>query len=365
MMSMKAEKKDLKKVAKKAAKKAVKYSKYNGRHSAVMNHSRYMATIVDAVNNPGEKIPDANATPSFCVQVLTRVIVTTTTGTGGNTGCGFGLILGKTILTANGSTYSPGAIAGSYTGVNVSASSWGTTLVNSARATRLVSAKITAQYLGAPNNASGRFVISFVSPGDANFGGSAASGIETASISVGALAAEALSADVPASKLYCEARYLPSDDISRTYEVTGSSACGTTRGPQASNLLTYGAFFVILDGAPVSQSVEICVWQNFECLPNFNSYSLSNPVASYSDPIELAAVSNALNEAPQISASQSSDQERATAQSLPNGISPSVRPQPQPSGPSFLDKVMSVADKAIDVGTKYAPQIASIAALLL
>jgi len=361
-------KKKLDKSEKKAVKKAVKkqVKKLSGKHSAALSYSAYVRTILDAVNNPGVKIPDEITTPSYTVQVLTKFLLTTAAGTAPNTqvGAGFGRILGKTITSAGYSVYQPNNVASQYAGTSV-ANPWAASLASQARSVRLVSAKATMQYLGAPNNASGRFLLSFVPPNDPLLSGNAATGIESAAITPTILAQEPLVADVPASKLYAECRYLPTDPISRSYELINSTAVGTNRNPASALLCTYGGFWGMVDGAPAGQSVEVNIWENYEVVPLNNLVNLAEPTPSHSDPLELAAASNLISDVPQMAVLQGPDQARGTAQAA-NGLNATtaVKQVEENDEPSFMDKMFSGLNMAVDVGKKALPIASAVAALL-
>jgi hypothetical protein len=169
-----------------------------------------------------------------------------------------------------------------------------------------------------------------------------------------------------------EVRYVPSDDISRSYEFSSSLAIATLRGPSTQNNATYGTFVGLIDGAPISQTIEINIWENYECIALNNIVNLVQPTASLSDPLEMAVVSNIVSSNPTIPMSQKlSDSMAGTAQNadpipgslttsaVGGGISLHKREEP-----TFMDKVLGFADKAIDIGKKSLPLVAGIAALL-
>jgi len=372
---MKSEKKHLEKeiksavkaVAKKKAKKVVAKSGMGvGQHAAALNYSSYLRTLLDPVNNPGVKIPDEVTTPSYTVQTLDKRIVPTAAGTGagaGTVGAGYALLIGCTNNANGGGTFVPGTAAGVYAATPFTPS-FVSALNANAQMARPVSAKVTCSYLGAPNNASGRIVIGFIPPGDASLTWSAA-GAPAAALSISTLLSRYTVADIPAAKLYGEARYIPIDPIARSYQVTGDPAVGF-RSPASSNIITFGALYAFVDGAPAGQSVEFNVWINWELLPNTNLVSIIQPTCSCSDPLEIAAVSNVLGENPTIPAMQSSDQLLGTAQAAPSGtVTQMVEPaRTSDESPSFMDSFFRNAGKAIEVGKKAAPYVASLAALL-
>jgi len=256
-MLEKVEKKAVKKAAKKAVKKDVKQGKYSSVSHMAIRESAYLRTILDAVNNVGVKIPDEVTTPSFTVQVLTKFVVTSNTGAGGNTGCGFWRILGGSSAAVGQSTLAASATANQYAATGL-VNPWATQFNTQCASMRLVSAKCTMTYLGSPNNASGRFLIAFISP--YNLMSTVSGNVALSGVGAGQnLLANDKLVDVPASKLYAECRYVPLDPIARSYETSGSTAYGTLRG---SGNLTYGQFIGILDGCPVSQNVEVNIWEN-------------------------------------------------------------------------------------------------------
>jgi hypothetical protein len=307
-MAKNPEKKAMKKVAKKAAKKQLKkLSRGQMVHGPAMVGSDYMHTLMDAINFPGVKIPDAVTTPSFTIQCLNRFTVSTTLGTGGNTGAGAYRTLGSTYATGTlgYATLAPSATANVYTPTGVTLP-W-LADVALAQSLRLVSAKMIVKYLASPNNATGRLLLAFLPPGIANYQQDAASGGAFVSINVSTqLLTTPNLVDIPAAKGYGEVRYVPIDPIALAYENQGSLAININRPRPltAVYLPTYGAFCVIADGLPVSAQLEVEIWENYECLSQANLVNLVQPTASKSDPIELAAVTNLLADAPTLSATQ-------------------------------------------------------------
>jgi hypothetical protein len=233
--------------------------------------------------------------------------------------------------------------------------------------------------LSSPNNVQGRQFMAFVAPSQActTSGGAVwpqtAAGTFTAVISETALLQLPYLADVPASKLYAEARYLPSDDISRCYESQSSVAVGTLRGPLAAALPTYGGFCGIWDGAQaVSQLIEVNIWENYECIPVSSLVGLSQPTASLSDPIEMAVASNAISSFPQIAVEQSlPDALAGTAQvsATPGTLTTSVKGSgatfvDEDKSPSLMQKLLGGIGAAVDVGKKVLPIAAELGAML-
>ena len=361
----KVEKKAVKKATKKAVKEAVK-GKYSSVSHMAVRESPYLKTILDPVNEVGVKIPDEITTPSFTVQVLTKFVLTSNTGAGGNTGAGFWRILGSSTL-ANGYAVLPAsATAAQYgpaSGVN---SPWATQFGSQCASYRLVSAKCTMTYLGSPNNASGRFLLAFVSP--YNLLTSVAGNVALSGAGAGQnlLQCDKL-VDVPASKLYAECRYVPLDPIARSYETQGSAAYSSLRG---SGQTTYGQFIGVLDGCPVSQNIEVNIWENYECVPQTNLVNLVQPTPSLSDPIEMAAAANVLASVPTVPTMQSlNDVIGGTAQTAPTGLGNSATATKAPSMTEreeapFMDKVMKGASSLIEQGKKAVPLITEIAAML-
>jgi len=307
-MAKSPEKKALKKAAKKAVKKQVrkqhKLSAVGQMHVPAMVASDYMHTLLDAINFPGVKIPDAVTTPSFTIQCLNRFTVSTNLGTGGNTGAGAYRTLGSTSSggTAGYATLAAGTTANSYTPTGL-AVPW-LSDVALAQSLRLVSAKMIVKYLASPNNATGRLLCAFLPPGIANYQ-AVGGGFTSINVSTQLLVAPNL-VDIPAAKGYAEVRYVPIDPIALAYENQGSLAINVNRPSfmSGSTMPTYGAFCFIADGLPVSAQLECEIWENYECLAQTNLVNLVQPTASKSDPIELAAVTNLLADAPTLSATQ-------------------------------------------------------------
>jgi hypothetical protein len=371
------DKKEVKKVAKKMAKRhaaKVESKRNQGQsvpHGPALAQSSYLRTILDAVNNPGVKIPDDVTTPSYTFQTLTKFIISSTTGAGGNTGAGFYRTLGntRTVASTGYATLAPGATPAVYGATGVT-SPWAAQLATQTQSTRLVSAKATMTYLGTPLSASGRFLLAFLPPGRNNSYQSAAG----AFLSAGLVTLVALPnlADVPAAKAYAEARYVPLDPVSRSYEVSDSLAIGTLRSDPAYTLLaTYGAFLGIIDGCAAGVDIEVNIWENYEAIPQSSLVNLVQPTPSLSDPIEMAVVSNVVSSAPSIPILQSSKQSLGVAQAAPIGTD-TTSAEPVKSGHKitksddvpFMDKMFGWAGKGIDLAIKAAPVVAGIAALL-
>jgi len=366
----KSQKKEIKNVAKKAAKKQAKkkIKKYASLNHCAVGESAYLKTILDPVNYPGVKIPDEITVPTFVVQVLTKFIVTTATGTGGNTGAGFYRTLGSTTTGAGSgyATLAPSATAQQYTPTG-SSTPWSTTLVAQAAACRLVSAKATMSYLGSPNNAQGRVLMGFIppmAPLQSQTSAGTFSAVALSGVGVGQNLLQLPNlVDVPAAKLYGEVRYLPSDDISRVYEVSGSLAVGTQR---PSNHVTYGAFVGIMDGAVVSQSIEVNIWENYEVQPITSLVNIVQPTPSLSDPMEMAVASNVASSVPGLTGMQTlRDQQAGTSQQVITGNKATgTMAVHSAAGPSFIDKVFGGLNMAIDTGMKALPLASAVAAML-
>jgi len=334
--------------------------------------SSYLRTILDPVNYPGVKIPDEVTAPSYTVQVLTKFLVGTnvgTSGAAGNTGAGFIRTLGNTsAANVAFATLVPGTVLNTYV-PTASTSGWAAAFIAQCTSSRLVSAKATMTYLGAPNNASGRFILAFCPPNDPSPPQTSAGVFQNQVTTT--VAQKPFAVDVPASKMLAEVRYVPSDDISRSYEFSSSMAISTLRGPSTQNNATYGSFVGIVDGTPISQAIEVNIWENYECIALSNLVNLVQPTASLSDPLEMAVVSNVISSNPTIPMSQNlSDSMAGTAQqttvkgSLTTSATQGGVTLHKREEPSFMDKILGFADKAIDIGKKALPVAAGIAALL-
>lgn len=363
-------KKEVKKIAKKAVKKAMKGAYPSLQHAAV-GESAYLKTILDPVNVVGVKIPDEVTTPSYTVQTLTKFILTTNSGAGGNIGAGFWRIVGSTLGATGYATLAASATAQQYGPAVAVASPWAIQFVSQCASYRLVSAKATMTYLGAPNNVSGRFLLAFVSP--YSLLATTAGNVALSGVGAGQnLLQNDKLVDVPASKLYAEARYVPLDPLAASYETSGSNAFNTQRAGAA----TYGQFIGILDGAPTGQSIEVNIWENYECIPQTSLVNLVEPTPSLSDPMEMAAAANVLSSVPTIPTMQSlPDMLNGSAQAAPTGVmsalslgnSASSTKAPQVTESSeagFTEKLLSGAGSLIDAGRKALPLVTSIAAML-
>lgn len=367
-MEAKADRKAVKKAVKKAAKKVSKKS-YPSLAHAAMAMSDYIKTILDPVNVVGVRIPDEVTLPSFTCQVLTKFTLSPNTGAGGNTGAGFWRVLGSSLSATGYATLAASATVNQYGPAVGQASPWATQFNSQSSSYRLVSAKATMTYLGSPNNVTGRFLLAFVPPNAllATLSGNVA--LSGAAAGQNLLQAINL-VDVPASKLYAEARFIPIDDQARSYETTGSSANSTLRGPSSG--MTYGQFIGILDGCPVGTgSIEVNIWENYECIPQTSLVNLVQPHASLSDPLEMAAASNIIASVPTIPSMQSPvDQLAATAQAAPSSLGNAATSTKTssvteaPSSGTFTDKILSSANGLFDTAKKAAPLIGEIAALL-
>jgi hypothetical protein len=261
-------------------------------------------------------------------------------------------------------------VAATYASTSVVAS-WGTQLQAQANQTRLVSAKATITYLGSPNNAQGRFLLAFIPPNNQPGGLQNAVGVFTATIPTGLIVTSTFLADVPAAQLYAEARYVPIDPIALSYENTATYAIGSVRAaPSPSFLPTYGTFVGVVDGAVAGQSIEVNIWENYECVATSNLVNLVQPTPSLSDPIEMAVASNVISMTPMLPILQGTkDAQAKTAQAvstMPAGTqttSTAARTESK-EGPSFMDKVFSGIGQTIDLGMKALPLVDAIGAML-
>lgn len=331
---------------------------------------------MDPVNSPGVKIPDEITLPSFMIQVLTKFLISSTIGTGGNNGCGFFRTLGCSGVNSY-SLLTAGATNGIWS-QSAQTAAWQNTLASQLAAYRLVSAKATMSNLGSPNTIQGRHLLAFVAPNqslvtvNSSTWPQTAAGTFTSTVNENVLVQLPGLADVPASKVYVEARYLPTDDISRSYETQGSTSVGTLRGPLGLALPTYGGFCGIWDGATAStgQIVEVNIWENWECIPQSNIVSIAQPTTSLSDPIEMAVASNAISSMPTIAACQSlkdvqggSAMVSATGGTMTTSVS-SHRVVEEDRSPSLMDRIIGGVNTAVKVGKAVAPVAESLLALL-
>jgi len=107
---------------------------------------------------------------------------------------------------------------------------------------------------------------------------------------------------LPASKLYYQAKYLPSDAISMSYGNGPGNA--PSRNSNAILGQIYGTLIVALDGLTAGQIVEFCLIENWECLPRTLSTNFTTATPSKSDPIELSLAQNYLSSNPNLAVEQ-------------------------------------------------------------
>lgn len=335
-------------------------SQFEGSTARVaLQHSKYLNSIIDPANEPGAKIPDEITAPSYTAQTVTKIVLPVLAGTsGGSTTYGVGLEYLVGAATASASqkynTLAPTTSAATYA-ATAGAGTWapGAQLSAAAQSARPVSCGMYVSVQGSPNTIQGRMLVGFLPPTDPLIGNMSAGN----SVSVAGVAAATYVVDVPVPKAFARAVYVPLDDIARSYLVTGTSTYNTQR-PAA---FQYGALFALLDGfqnpATYGVNVEFTIIENWELIPASNQLNITQPEASHSDPLEMAAASNVISSIPTLPVLQSPADTIVGAPQV--GMRATAKDHP-----SFIDKVFAGFEKGFGIAKKVAPIAAQLLAVL-
>jgi len=283
----------------------------SSRKGDVRSKSPYFQTLLAPWKVNGYKIPDQITAPSFttateCRGTLSQVVDGTSTDVVGvavtvgalGTTCDIYYISASAGGTWTWSKYTfPAQTAG-----NLSAYS---DLSSVASALRPVSAGLTMLAEFADSQDGGRILSAFVPGGSTAV--NSASGVPVHPTNINSLLALPYVATIPASRRFAEVRYMPTDPLSMSYNGLAVYPQRTTNTTNAQPL--YGFLYMVAEGiTKTAGSVfEFSVFENFECLPLKQQSSLASPNVSFSDPIELAMVSNEIGSIADFPVLQSTD----------------------------------------------------------
>jgi hypothetical protein len=319
---------------------------------ALHQKSPYLRTILDPSRYYGIKIPDSVTTPSFPIhgQHVSASSYAPVLGTGSSAGNYYwavAIAIGSIGNTASGynslndisflSAVASDAITWGGAGFLAIAKQYAATVAGSCSITRPVSLLATAKYLGNALTAAGRLGASYYP------GGSLSGTLPT---SITSLAAAPYYTTTEAGKLYIEGRYVPSDPIALAYAPVNSPptrnvGTGSPTGNQYGVLILWGA------GLPSGTAFEYDIYENLEGVPANATTSINATSPSWSDPIELAGVSNALAEQPEISIAQNPEHQMTGSADV-QGISGAKRSDNSAQeGPGFLDSLIDFGIKAL------------------
>jgi hypothetical protein len=310
----------------------------------IVSRSPYLQSLIDPVDGAGVKVPDSVTCPSWPVQG--NQFLSVSTGAAGSC-AGLAVYVGNlgTSTDLYTTTSASTAAAIGWTAAN---KSYAAGITATASASRPVSALLSVKPNQSTNTANGRMIVAFY-PGASVVASSA--GLPTTS--AGLLDAPYV-ATIPVSKGYAECRYIPLDDWARSYWPTAFVPVRATTLPSGSNRALYGVLVIIVETVPFLTATEFQFIENLECIPSTNATSIASPTPSYSDPLELAAVSNILSETPEIVVEQRPE-EMITGTAVSKG-GPSFKIREHNSSGGWLDEALSVID-AIAGPTPFAPVV--------
>jgi hypothetical protein len=368
----KAVKQDAKISAQMALRKLGGQGKPVSAHAYALAHSEYLQTLSSPATVVGVRIPDDITVPSATTQTISRSVQTTNTASlGGATGTGVVAVLGSSANATGGTgiilfPILPNPAGADYvTGAGSTANfPWAASFAAAYSMGRPVSGLLTVSYNGSMNNATGRLILGFLAPNVLE------ALISTAGVGVTATSLLATQGfiEVPLPKsMYGETRFVPLDDIARAYIQSNRQAAAGQTGNQRNNAMQYGALVALVDGAPALQSIEFTFYENWEVIPQNNNLSIVQVAPSLSDPIEMAAASNAVSSLPTFPVVQSPKDAAIQSPFASTGFSSSSSfkmTQKEPSM-SFMEKIMNGVKVGAGAFAKAAPIIGEIAALLL
>jgi len=294
----------------------------------ILSKSPYFQTLVAPWTVSGVKIPDEITTPSFPVEQEMRIVNTVITDSSNmNNYFGVAIIIGS-VGTALDYYTLTGSAADIWTWSRGGSISGSSDLQNVTSAVRPVSAGVTCTYTGNDTNDQGRFVAGFYPGGSTplNYNGTdwvTLPNGPNAMLSGGAQAPYLI--DVPINRKFVELRYAPSDPLALVYGNYGQVPRRSAVNP--TNSAAYGIFIITgtgLAAGSAGASFATNFYQNLECLPASSKTSLQESQASFSDPLELAHVTNTVATMPEFNIMQSVDDSLTGA--AENWVPPALLP---------------------------------------
>lgn len=319
---------------------------------ALHQKSPYLRTILDPSQYFGIKIPDSITTPSFPIhgQHVSASSYAPVLGTGSSAGNYYWAVaiaigsIGNSTIGYNNlndisflSAVASDAITWGGAGFLAIAKQYAATVAGSCSLTRPVSCLATAKYLGNALTAAGRLGASYYP------GGSLNGALPT---SITSLSSAPYYTTTEAGKLFIEGRYVPSDPTALSYAPTNVAATrnngtGAPTGNQYGVLILWGA------GLPAATAFEYDIYENLEGVPANATTSINATSPSWSDPIELAGVSNALAEQPEISIAQNPSHIMTGSADVQGLAGAKKSDNPAQEGPGFLDSLLDFGIKAL------------------
>jgi len=256
--------------------------------------SPYLLSLMDPFNYRFGRIPDDVTTPSFLVNVDTRVSLNVGTNPSGTLGAFalFALQVGSVCCAANDYFTSIADTTGAFTLVgNTIANS--AAIANTAGQIRPVSAGLALTFQGSTSSDQGEIACGFIPAGYITVGPTGSWGTNMPTNPTNMIIGSPYCATMPAAKRFCSVRYSPTDAIARSYSqpsVTPSRTQVNSSGAKYSQ--QYGTIWVMATGLTQSTVVEVRYVETFEVIPLQSTSSFQSTSPSYTNPMELAEVAN-------------------------------------------------------------------------
>jgi len=335
-----AEKKQPRKKSKRGRKtrKGVKKAYGGGVHQLLKNTSVYLQSLLHPGQILGVKIPDTTFFPSSTVRTLDRFQLVVNAN-----GCaGIYFVAGRptNIVTTATAAATPSA----FTWNALSSISAVTSMTGIYDKVRLVSGGLFASYSGTTLNNSGKCIVANWPRGTQNF---------TAGSSASVFATTATSNVVPVAQGYFQALWLPSD-----YDCFNYLGSATATGEA-------GTVLMIFTGMVATQTIEVNLILNWECIANYNTFSLVTPSPSKSDAMEMDVAMNAIAESPLISTDQTHAKSNVLS-TTPLGSQSQQMTQPHPAqSQTLFERILGGAEKTLGFAEKAAPFVAKYAPMAM
>lgn len=317
----------------------------DGSYRGHAERSTWFQSLKDPVNVVGCRIPDPVTAPSGTIQCVQRITATATAA--GD--AGLNVTVGD--LTSAGTQPLTSIAAGTITWGTAAAKTYAAQVTAVASLARIVSAGLFVNLQCSTSNDQGRILVNLVLP---------ASNVQRTSpgltwpetvpaVNTNQILNSPYLNEIPARQRYAQVVWIPLDNNALTYTSTGTAGA-------------YGFFQIVLTGLSSGCPVEFLLVENYEYIPKplttVGAQALTGVAPSYSDPLEVATVSNALSENPRLAVDQPERNvaEASPVQALRQGLATHA---PKAAGflMNFLKGMGKFGQGAYKFGQKVAPVV--------